>query len=205
MVEIELKAHVQDVVSLAAQLEQNAQFQRCCYKSDTYWKESQKQIQIRIREEQTLFTEPHFFQAEQWPFERAAIQSADKEEILVTYKQKELREAAFEVNQEHEFHVDKREPLETFLQDAGFVVSIKKEKLVAAWQWDEVLLELCSIPELGNFLELEILCDSDSPPVVAGAHKTLRKVLAACGIQEDAIESRYYSQLLQEVRGQQQV
>ena len=205
MVEIELKAHVQDVVSLATQLEQNAQFQRCCYKSDTYWKESQKQIQIRIREEQTLFTEPHFFQAEQWPFERAAIQSADKEEILVTYKQKELREAAFEVNQEHEFHVDKREPLETFLQDAGFVVSIKKEKLVAAWQWDEVLLELCSIPELGHFLELEILCDSDSPPVVAGAHKTLRKVLAACGIQEDAIERRYYSELLQEVRGQQQV
>ena len=110
-------------------------------------------------------------------------------------------EGSFEVNQEQEFQVDKREPLELFLQDAGFSIHLKKEKLVAAWQWDEVLLELCFIPELGNFLELEILCDSDSPEVVAAAHKKLRKVLAECGIEESAIESRYYSQLLQEVRG----
>ena len=201
MVEIELKAHVQDVVSLASQLEQKAQFQRCCYKSDTYWKEIQKQIQIRIREEQTLCTEPHLFQAKQWPFERDSLQSAGKEEILVTYKRKELVEGSFEVNQEQEFQMDKREPLELFLQDAGFSIHLKKEKLVAAWQWAEVLLELCFIPELGNFLELEILCDSDSPEVVAATHKKLRKVLAECGIEESAIESRYYSQLLQEVRG----
>lgn len=204
MIEIELKAHVQDVVSLVSHLEQKAQFQRCCYKSDTYWKESQKQIQIRIREEQTLFTEPRFFQAEQWPFERDDIQSAGKEEIFVTYKRKEVVNSSFEVNQEHEFQVDKGEPLEIFLQDAGFAVSIKKEKLAAAWLWDGVLLELCYIPELGNFLELEILCDSDRPEVVASAHEKLRKVLAACEIQEAAIESRYYSQLLQEARNQQQ-
>lgn len=200
MVEIELKAHVQDVESLASQLEQKAQFQRCCYKSDTYWKERQKQIQIRIREEQTLCTEPHFFYAKQWPFERASIQPVEKEEILVTYKRKELREATFEVNQEQEFQVDKREPLELFLQDAGFSIHLKKEKLVAAWQWNEVLLELCHIPELGNFLELEILCDSDTPEVVAASHEILRKVLVECGIQESAIESRYYSELLQEAR-----
>ena len=82
MVEIELKAHVQDVVSLASQLEQNAQFQRCCYKSDTYWKESQKQIQIRIREEQTLFTEPHFFQAEQWPLKQVQFSRLTKKKSL---------------------------------------------------------------------------------------------------------------------------
>ena len=111
---------------------------------------------------------------------------------------------SLEVNQEQEFQVDKREPLEIFLQDAGFAVSIKKEKLAAAWLWDGVLLELCYLPELGNFLELEILCDSDSPELVASAHEKLRKVLATCGIQEEAIESRYYSQLLQEARNQQQ-
>ena len=64
-----MKAHVQDVVSLVSQLEQKAQFQRCCYKGDTYWKESQKQVAIRIREEKTLFTEAGFLQAENGPRE----------------------------------------------------------------------------------------------------------------------------------------
>ena len=204
MVEIEMKAHVQDVVSLVSQLEQKAQFQRCCYKGDTYWKESQKQVAIRIREEKTLFTEAGFLQAEKWPQGIWNFPSSCEGHIFVTYKRKKLMDNSLEVNQEQEFQVDKREPLEIFLQDAGFAVSIKKEKLAAAWLWDGVLLELCYLPELGNFLELEILCDSDSPELVASAHEKLRKVLAACGIQEEAIESRYYSQLLQEARNQQQ-
>ena len=204
MVEIEMKAHVQDVVSLVSQLEQKAQFQRCCYKGDTYWKESQKQVAIRIREEKTLFTEAGFLQAEKWPQGIWNFPSSCEGQIFVTYKRKKLMDNSLEVNQEQEFQVDKREPLEIFLQDAGFSVSIKKEKLAAAWLWDGVLLELCYLPELGNFLELEILCDSDSPELVASAHEKLRKVLAACGIQEEAIESRYYSQLLQEARNQQQ-
>ena len=200
MIEIELKARVEDVRALAARLEKKAQFQRCCYKRDTYWKENQKQIQIRIREEKTVLTEVFSFQAEQWPFEVAIIQAAGTEVIFVTYKRKAVMNASFEVNQEQEFQLDKKEPLEIFLQDAGFSPELKKEKLVAAWQWDEVLLELCFIPELGNFLELEILCDSDSPEVVTAAHAKLRQVLAACGIEESAIESRYYSQLLQAAR-----
>lgn len=201
MVEIELKARVKEVVALVTRLASLATFQRCCYKSDTYWKEAHKQIQIRIREEKSFLMDAFCFDAERWPLKIEDFSADCSSQLLVTYKRKELVEGSFEVNQEQEFQVDKREPLELFLQDAGFSIHLKKEKLVAAWQWDEVLLELCFIPELGNFLELEILCDSDSPEVVAAAHKKLRKVLAECGIEESAIESRYYSQLLQEVRG----
>ena len=200
MVEIELKAHVQDVADLVSRLASFAQFQRCCYKSDTYWKEPHKQVQIRIREEKNFFTEASCFHAEQWPLKTEDFPADCSSQLLVTYKRKELMKNSFEVNQEQEFQVDKREPLELFLQDAGFAIHLKKEKLVAAWQWDEVLLELCFIPELGNFLELEVLCQSQAPQVVSSAHQRLRQVLFACGIEEAAIEGRYYSQLLQEVR-----
>ena len=200
MVEIELKARIVDMASFFSKAASFAGFQRCCYKGDTYWKEIQKQVAIRIREEKTLFTEAGFLQAEKWPQEIWNFPSSCEGQIFVTYKRKKLMDNSLEVNQEQEFQVDKREPLEIFLQDAGFSLYMKKEKLVAAWQWDEVLLELCFIPELGNFLELEILCQNQEMEVVAAAHKKLRQVLAKCDIAESAIEGRCYSQLLQEAR-----
>lgn len=217
MVEIELKARVQDITSFFSKVSSFAKFQRCCYKNDTYWKEPSKEIQIRIREEEVFFTDLSQFPLQKWPvksifpnqekwipFEipkETSLSSANN--TVVTYKRKERLAAAFEVNQEQEFQIDKKEPLEIFLQDTGFVVFIKKEKLVAAWEWENVTLELCFIPELGNFLELEVLSPSDTPEVVDTTHKKLRTVLAQCGINESAIEGKYYSELLQEVRNSQ--
>ena len=67
MVEIELKARVKEVVALVTRLASLATFQRCCYKSDTYWKEAHKQIQIRIREEKSFLMDAFCFDAERWP------------------------------------------------------------------------------------------------------------------------------------------
>lgn len=213
MIEIELKARLEDIASFFSKVSSFAKFQRCCYKNDTYWKEPVKEIQIRIRGEEVFFTDFSLFPIQLWPVKQVqpgsenwiplvkeGRKALDSAKTLVTYKQKKLLDSSFEVNQEQEFQIDKKEALEVFLQDVGFSISLKKEKLVAAWEWEDVNLELCFIPELGNFLELEILSSSDSPELVATIHKKLRGVLARCGIEESAIEGKYYSQLLQEVR-----
>lgn len=216
MVEIELKARLQDIAVFFSKVSSLARFQRCCHKNDTYWREPVKEIQIRLREEEVFFTDfsrlrlqqwpvnPILSDKEQWiPFENSTENESampPAKNIVVTYKRKELLDSSLEVNQEQEFQIDEKEPFEIFLQDTGFSVSLKKEKLVAAWEWENVTVELCFIPELGNFLELEVLAPCDSPEVVAAAHKRLRAALALCGVAESAIEGRYYSQLLQEAR-----
>ena len=55
MVEIELKARLQDIAVFFSKVSSFARFQRCCYKDDTYWKEPVKEIQIRLREEEVFF------------------------------------------------------------------------------------------------------------------------------------------------------
>lgn len=216
MIEIELKAHVYDVTALVAALSGWAVFKKCCHKDDTYWKDSRRQIQVRIRGERILFSQDSLLNPSLWPqsgfpakeggilstlsleFERG--QGKD-EQVFVTYKRKKLVDGSLEVNQEQEFQVDRREPLEVFLQDAGFSPHLRKEKLVASWEWEDVTLELCFIPGLGNFLELEILSPGSQPQMVADCHNKLRGLLSRCGIEESAIEGRFYSQLLEEVRG----
>lgn len=215
MIEIELKAHVYDVASLMAALSDWAVFKKCCHKDDSYWKDSRRQIQIRIRSESVLFSQVSHLNPSWWPqvgfpetvtgllavlsqeFEK---EQGTEEQVFVTYKRKRLVEGSLEVNREQEFQVDRREPLEVFLQDAGFSPHLRKEKLVASWEWEDVTLELCFIPELGNFLELEILSPNAHPQMVADCHNKLRGLLSRCGIAESAIEGRFYSQLLDEVR-----
>lgn len=211
MIEIELKARVKNPSSLIQNISGWAQFQRCCHKNDTYWADEQRQIQLRIRGEKNLFTQMSFLQASRWPSEpiRDGSFSCEKffpsreshpEKLMATYKRKELVSGSIEVNQENEFYVEGRAALEVFLQDAGFIQKLKKEKLTVAWTWEDVTLELCYLPELGNFLELEILREDESD--VGAAQQKLKQLLTRCGIEESDLEGRFYSELLQEIRGQ---
>lgn len=214
MVEIELKARVSDPQALVRNLESWAEFKGCHLKDDVYWGDFRRQVQLRVRRERLLFTLPEVFGAPQWLwpfFGESGVGDPDvlrplvrgprgAERIFATYKKKQVVEASCEVNQEQEFGVDKAEPLEDFLQDAGFSVVLRKEKLSAIWRWGDCGVELCHIPELGDFLELELIRDSDDAQVVAACRQRLHEVLARCGIGEEAVEPRFYCQLLEEAR-----
>lgn len=214
MVEIELKARVADPQALVQNLELWADFKRCCLKSDVYWGDSRRQVQLRVRRERLLFTLAEVFGTEEWlwPFcgvagmgDREVLRPLVRgpcgtEKIFATYKKKQVVDDSCEVNQEQEFRVDKGEPLEAFLQDAGFSVVLRKEKLSATWMWGDCGIELCHIPELGDFLELEIIRDSADGQEVADCQRQLREVLEQCGIGEEAVEPRFYDQLLEEAR-----
>ncbi len=192
MFEIELKAHVDNYESTKNNIDAFANFLGKKQKSDTYWQCYSKNIlnpvRVRIREEVS----------ENSNGEKTSC-------LMVTYKKKELRKTTdfdkpigFEVNEEHEFVISDRSAFETILVDTGFEIDLRKEKCVLQWIFDDVLLELCSITTLGDFLELEIIAESQDKKTVEHALQKLQHLLIKCGIPLDKIENRYYSELLKE-------
>lgn len=179
MTEIEIKARVTDRAATEAALDGMAEFKGSVTRDDAYWKKDG--VQIRIRKETC---------------------GDGTESTLLTYKRKELRAeygSVMEVNDEQECAISRAEPLEAFLKDAGFSVALRKHKDVKAWRHSSgATLELCAVPPLGDFLEIEILSAEGDDSTVSGARKILLGLLKDTGIPESRIEGRYYSELLKE-------
>ena len=186
-------------MGLEKRLNQIACFVQEVLRDDTYYgltKESR--CKIRVRRE-TLLTG-----------------GGEEKKTLLTYKRKEMRTlpdgSSSEVNDEKESEIQDADVLEAFLRDSGFLVTLKKQKDVKDWELsvkkedffkdagiDQDLIatfELCNVPPLGDFLEIEILSPVDTPRVVEALQKKLHELLALVGIGEDQIENRYYSELL---------
>ena len=178
MYEVELKAHVYDVKSVKEKLDSFAVYADSCSKEDSYYVNQTNGIQVRLRHE--LYD--------------------DKESLVVTYKKKTKKTSqdgsVFEVNEEKEFVIDSQSSFEAFIFDAGFSVLRKKQKKVSQWKFEDALLELCNVPPLGDFLEIEILCSDNDEETVSVANQKLLKLLDDCGIQRKEIEPLFYNQLL---------
>lgn len=195
MYEIELKAHVQDRKKTIKNLEKFASFYAAVEKYDSYYENliNGKTIKVRIRKEIPFSTKE---------LENSPKVSAGKS-VIFTYKQKEMHSetgVAIEVNNEHEAYLSDAEPLESFLKDTGFSLSLTKHKTVLSWQFDGILLELCNVERLGDFIEIEVLTETNDSHQVEQAQARLRKLLSKCEIPEDKIEKRYYSQMLEELK-----
>ena len=194
MTEIELKAHVEDRTTLEQKLNSFAKYKGSVIRDDTYYKKDG--ISIRLRKETTDL----------------------KTDYLLTYKRKEQRTdgtgTTIEVNDEKECTISSPEPLFAFLEDTGYSISLKKHKEVKDWSLElpDVLpeqtennfsytatFELCKVPPLGDFLEIEIISPVSDEKTVAAIHKKLEELLDKTGISLDKIEKRYYSEMLSEV------
>lgn len=195
MTEIELKVHVEDRDTLIEKLNSFATYTNCIQRDDFYWGSSDScRNKIRIRKESGVPKEPR----ETFP------------ETIVTYKRKELRTnaqgQAVEVNDEKECTISNPEPLEAFLTDIGYSVVLKKHKSVMVWMMktnpqkeSSISFELCNVPPLGDFLEIEILTKDDSEENVKSAQEKLFALLDMTGIGRDKIENRYYSEMLKDL------
>lgn len=195
MYEIELKAHVENRAALIKTLENFAYFSGAVEKEDSYYAKTVdgKEFSVRIRKE-TPFA----------PKEISAPTNIDTQKtVIFTYKRKELLiqdGKALEVNDEKECTLNNAEPFEAFLSDTGFELVLTKHKIVLDWQYNDVLLELCKVPPLGDFLEIEIMSESNDDKQIEQTNKKLLSMLAKCGIDESKIEKRYYSQMLMEIK-----
>jgi predicted adenylyl cyclase CyaB len=123
---------------------------------------------------------------------------------VVTYKKKEIR-GDTEINDEKEFSIGDRVSFEVLAKDLGFAPYIRKEKKTKTFAYRSkngtpVSIELSLVTGLGWFIELEILEDEPDAEKTSKAQATLKEVLALCEINESAIETRYYTDMLTEAR-----
>lgn len=191
MYEIELKAYVNDYMLTKKTIDAFANFIGTSYKQDAYWEctlpNKTAPMTLRIREQKK--------------------ESADGTvacETVITYKRKELRHThnahgdnspACEVNEEHELCISDRKAFEQILRDMSFLPTFTKSKKALQWTHDDILLELCTLQDLGDFLELEIIADNNNPETTKNAVQKLQAMLTSCGIALSHIEPKYYREL----------
>jgi adenylate cyclase class 2 len=198
-VEIELKAHVQNTVqnieALKRILSEKAEYQCAFEKEDTYYfplnPSDIPRSGIRLRGESKTLPD-----------------GTMKKEAYVTYKTKEVRDG-IEINNEKEFEVcsSQYSPVtvfDEFLKMAGLKPGFSKHKKGWAFSKGEINAELLEVEKLGWFLELEIVVDDTEvfeckDTAIGEKKKQLLEFLSDLYIEKDAIESRYYSEMLKDL------
>lgn len=191
MFEVELKAHVADRASVIAALNGFACYEGAVQKEDAYYAKAGGK-RARLRKETPFIADgaPPLASGSEPPCPR----------VFFTYKRKEVRTDsagnAVEVNDEKECMLSDASPLEAYLCDNGFSIVLQKQKTVLGWKSAAVHIELCTVPPLGDFLELEVLSERNDAATVEALRADLCAVLAKAGIDESQIENRYYSEML---------
>lgn len=116
---------------------------------------------------------------------------------IVTRKEKKVVDG-LEENREVEFLVSDQAPFLDFLFFIGCTRRVEKLKKGRRFILGDISLELSEVPPLGWFLEIEKLIESREPAEVALARNEVLKILGDIGITEDKIETRYYTDMLEE-------
>lgn len=185
MFEVELKAHVYEREKVIEKLNSFAEYLGNVQKDDVYWKtyKNEKKVKARIRTETNL--------------------EDSTKKIFLTYKKKECRfdenGKSYEVNDEKECELSDSITLEALFKDLGMIVFLKKQKIVLGWQFEEIHIELCTVPPLGDFLEIEIISNTNDEKTVSEKREKLISILKKCEIPEKNIENRYYSDMLKNI------
>jgi len=184
--EIELKAHILDSEALKRLLFEKTTYERAFTKDDSYLYPGQTGERttnplpsgLRIRKENRIFPD-------------------GKEEALisVTFKIKEVKDG-IEINNEREFEISSLPPFEELLKRLGLSAGHVKKKRGWAFTHNGINIELTEVEGLGWFVELEILADNNREKTIAGGRERLFQLLDSLGIARDAIESRFYSEML---------
>ncbi len=192
MFEIEIKAWAKNRERIIERLNSFAEYICSIEKEDIYYrfpsKGRKRGISFRIRKEKIN-------------------KNGDVSEVnLFTYKKKEKRYSAdgscIEVNSENEFSFDNPEALLTMTSDLGAEIYLKKKKIVDCWHletdYGTANIELCTVPPLGDFLEIEIVTEDGNSETVQNIKEIEENIFSECEIPLSDIETRYYSELFRE-------
>jgi len=193
MYEIELKAHVRDRENVIRKLNEIAVYLCSRNKEDTYYtllKMDGGDTAVRIRTESVL------------------QDGKTSEERTFTYKRKEIKTDCngntIEVNDENEINLSKEDAavLKKMFLDIG-KIRMTKKKIAENWELETKAglanIELCTVPPLGDFLEIEIITEDNSPAHVEEINLEIKKIFTLCKIDLANIEDRFYSEMLRSV------
>jgi len=177
MLEIELKARVEDSSTVKKLLGVFMTYQGPIEKNDEYWSlpivaSFIPTVGFHLR----LRLEP--------------------DQATVTFKEKTYTDN-IEVNKEVEFGILDAEAFRKFLDKMSAKLIYRKRKSGTAWRDESgIVAELVQVDGLGEYLEVETLCEEDAPIDVEAVKRNLMGVIERCGLSASSIEPRPYSQLL---------
>lgn len=171
--EVEMKAWVDDWAAVEARLRATCTFSRAFRKEDRYFAPADDARLFRVR--------------------------VDGEAAYVTYKEKRIADGA-EVNLEREFGVDDAGAFVDFVTRFRAREEFAKVKEGLHFDHDGLTVELVRVEGLGEFLEVELVHESDDPAVHRRAVERIRAFLADVGIRPERIEEQPYMKLLRERR-----
>ena len=202
MFEIEMKAHVLDRKNVIEKLESFAEYKCSIEKKDTYYR-------IPLSENPSLYKSARIrYEKKSFPF-ATTDSKKEQEEIIFTYKrEKNLCQNgdknSIEVNTELECSVSDGEPLLRFFLDIGGKIGNIKQKIVECYHYETECglanIELCTVPPLGDFLEIEIVSEKNDDEFISKAKKIEEEIFLKCGISLDQLESRYYNDMLNDFK-----
>jgi adenylate cyclase, class 2 len=196
-IEIELKTHVKNCEALRLVLAKKARYVCSFEKEDTYYftvgNSDIPKSGVRLRSEKKSFPD-----------------GTEKKAVYVTYKTKEARNG-IEINDEKEFEVSSLQDstitiLDGFFKLMGLRPGYSKRKRGWAFSKEEINAELLEVEKLGWFLEMEIIVNDieifdNKENIIDKKRKQLIDFLSEVGIEKNAIECRYYSEMLKELTG----
>ncbi len=171
MIEVEVKAWVEDPAALERVLSARFPFVGTFRKEDVYFRLPGASSEFRLR--------------------RAEGES------VVTAKEKSI-DSGVEVNVETEFTVSDAEAFERFARAIGAEPFVRKTKVGRAYGAEAVRIELSEVARLGTFIEIEKLIDEGRAAEASAARSELLDLLASLGVGLEKVERRYYIDMLME-------
>ncbi len=194
--EIELKAHVKNRAEVIEILNKTGTYLGHTEKKDDYY-------HFELADGHTA-PDGRNFLSSRIRKETLTLDGKTSSTCYFTYKRKEIKKnedgTEIEVNEENEFTTDDASALELFFKDLGAVIDIHKSKSVEQWKLykngETAHVELCNVPPLGDFLEIEIIKNQNDEETVRKCKSVIEEIFTECGISLDQLEPRYYRDML---------
>ncbi len=194
--EIELKAHVKNSAEVIEILNKTGTYLGHTEKKDDYY-------HFELADGHTA-PDGRNFLSSRIRKETLTLDGKTSSTCYFTYKRKEIKKnedgTEIEVNEENEFTTDDASALELFFKDLGAVIDIHKSKSVEQWKLykngETAHVELCNVPPLGDFLEIEIIKNQNDEETVRKCKSVIEEIFTECGISLDQLEPRYYRDML---------
>jgi len=215
-IEIELKAHVKNSETMKLLLSEKAKYEWIFEKEDTYWisgvlspgeKAGNKTSgPIPRQQSGTIESDSPITRIRLRKEKRSYPDGTIDSLVFVTYKMKKVIDG-IEINDEHEFEIrslpgassgNGTADFDEFLRMTGCTPCASKRKEGWLFSKEEINAELTKVEGLGWFIELEILAGDNREETVSAEKEKLLSFLNELGIEKEAIESRFYTEMLKD-------
>ncbi len=119
----------------------------------------------------------------------------NKNGIFITFKKRELS-GKTEINTETEFEIINPDKMHELFIYMGYEILVEKHKISRVYKYKNANVEINTVKDLGDFLEVEVVANSENEK--QDAIDLIDKIFSMLEIDESKIEDRLYIDLLLE-------